>query len=118
MIVELQEHGGWIPIGQIRIDHEGVVSISLSSPYRGRYLAEPALRKAISYHSTCFPRQTLTAYVKPDNELSQKIFIRVGFKFAGKSQVHSQPCLKYIYYLPGDQDDDSSGKGDRLVQDS
>ncbi|MDY7075432.1 MAG: UDP-2,4-diacetamido-2,4,6-trideoxy-beta-L-altropyranose hydrolase [Chloroflexota bacterium] len=114
LIVELREKDAWIPIGQVRIDNDGTVSISLSPEYRGRRLAEPALKMAITHHRTCFRKDTLTAYIKPENKPSQKIFVRAGFEFVGQTVVSGQSCLKYVYHLSNDM---SLVQGEKYVQD-
>ena len=114
LIVELREKDAWMPIGQVRIDDDGTVSISLSPKYRGRRLAEPALKMAVAHHRTYFRKDTLTAYIKPENQPSQKIFDRAGFEFAGQTVVSGQSCLKYVCHFSNDM---PLVQGEKCVQD-
>ncbi len=47
MIGEAWEAGAWVPLGQVRTDGDGTVSLGLEPRFRGRRLAGPLLRTAI-----------------------------------------------------------------------
>jgi UDP-2,4-diacetamido-2,4,6-trideoxy-beta-L-altropyranose hydrolase len=109
IIVELYEAERWTPIGQIRIDDDGTVSFSLSPLHRGRHLATPVLRKAISFYELRDGTRRLWAYIKPDNEASQKVFSQVGFTFAETGELADQRCLKYTYQVTDNQGKERNG---------
>jgi len=97
LIVELgQNVGDWTPFAQVRFDGDGTVSLSLAKEFRGRHLSVPALKVAISFDRAAVGPRTLTAYVKQENVVSQKVFVNAGFESAGPDQVSGQSCLKYV----------------------
>lgn len=95
-IAEVEEGEGWAPCGQVRIDEDGTVSLAIAPRHRGRGLAVPALRAAVA-HAGQRGHRELTAYVKPENERSRKVFSEAGFDRAGQTEVRGQLCLRYIY---------------------
>lgn len=98
LIAELWDSGRWAPIGQLRIDSEGVVSIALAPGYRGKRLALPVLQAAVAVHKAHFPGKVLTAYIKPENQPSQRAFSRAGFETMGWAEVLGQWLLKYVLW--------------------
>ncbi|MDD3828051.1 MAG: UDP-2,4-diacetamido-2,4,6-trideoxy-beta-L-altropyranose hydrolase [Anaerolineae bacterium] len=99
LIVEVEEGEAWTPCCQVRIDQDGTVSISIAPGYRSRGLAVPALRAAM-VHSRQRGRRELKAFIKPENERSQKIFCQAGFEPVGEAEISGQRCLAYIYRYP------------------
>ncbi|HSJ55057.1 MAG TPA: bifunctional UDP-2,4-diacetamido-2,4,6-trideoxy-beta-L-altropyranose hydrolase/GNAT family N-acetyltransferase, partial [Anaerolineae bacterium] len=96
LIVEVEQGEGWMPCGQVRIDEDGTISLSVAPAYRGRGLAVPALRTAMAYGGQQ-ERRELKAYIKPENERSQKVFRQAGFEHVGQAETFGQPCLVYVY---------------------
>jgi UDP-2,4-diacetamido-2,4,6-trideoxy-beta-L-altropyranose hydrolase len=115
MIVETQERGIWLPVGQVRIDGEGKLSFALAPEHRGRHLAAPVLRMAVEYYVSRYSRG-LIAYVKAENRSSQKAFIRAGFELLGWTNVAAQPCLKYSYPPQADAERSRAIGGNAHVQ--
>lgn len=99
LIVEVEEGEAWLPCGQVRIDQDNTVSISIAPDYRGRGLAVPALREAIT-HCRQRGRRELKAFIKLENERSQTIFGRAGFEPVGEAEISGQRCLAYTYRCP------------------
>lgn len=98
MIGELEENNERIPVGQVRVDGRGTVSISIAPQYRGRHLGAYLLKTALDYYFRSFQHCPLTAYIKPENQASQKIFSQVGFRLVGSVEIKGQSALKYVYY--------------------
>jgi UDP-2,4-diacetamido-2,4,6-trideoxy-beta-L-altropyranose hydrolase len=115
LIAERWSEGRWAPVGQVRIDVEGVVSISISSEHRGQGFARPTLQAAITSCEARFPGKTLTAYIKPENGVSQAVFRRAGFLCIDEVQVSGQSCLRYVYRQQGKGLDEGIPKGDGHV---
>jgi len=86
----------WAPLGQVRIDRAGVVSIALAAEHRGHGLARRVLQAGIAMHRSRTPSEALTAYIKPENEASLRIFAQAGFTPMGWAEVLGQWLLKYI----------------------
>lgn len=98
MIVESHKEGRdtWCPIGQVRVDADGSVSISLDPAFRGRGLSLCALQKAIQYFQREWGgKRSLKAYIKPNNRASRTIFTEAGFEFVSEAVVANQSCLEY-----------------------
>lgn len=90
------------PIGQLRIDYLGVISISIDKKFRGKNLGSKMLAKAIKYieQKPIYPTlDHLVAYIKKENIPSIKIFEKVGFKLSGNKLIKGFPCLEYYYKL-------------------
>lgn len=79
-----------IPVGQVRIEQDGVVAVFLDPKYRGMRLSHEVLSAAIDYHDTLYPSKDLIAFVKPENEPSQKLFIGQGFKLVSLKYVREK----------------------------
>ena len=58
------------PVGSVRFDADGEVSITVAPARRGHGLARPMLDSALQ-HS---PTRSVVAYVRPDNEASMRVF--------------------------------------------
>jgi RimJ/RimL family protein N-acetyltransferase len=75
------------PMGQARFDRCGdrqaEISISLAAKWRGRHLAAPAIRLATSRAITDRGLETVHAYVRPENEVSRRAFVRAGYAELG-----------------------------------
>ncbi len=100
MIIELREghQERWHPIGQVRIDSDRTISISLEPAFRGKRLSLPVLQEGIRYFQEKQASEIpLNAYIKPENKASQRIFMQAGFEFLRKTTVADQACLEYVY---------------------
>jgi spore coat polysaccharide biosynthesis predicted glycosyltransferase SpsG/L-amino acid N-acyltransferase YncA len=99
LIIEVDQGAGWAPCGQVRIDEDGTISLSVAPRYRNRRLALPALRAAMAYgrQRGC---QEFRALIKPENERSQRVFVQAGFESKGQAEACGAPCLAYVYRYP------------------
>jgi UDP-2,4-diacetamido-2,4,6-trideoxy-beta-L-altropyranose hydrolase len=93
---------GQTPRGQVRVDADGGISVSLHESARGRGLGAKALSFAISMDGLLHSphRKTYYALVKTDNPASQKIFLKVGFGFSETTQLNGITYNKYLYPAP------------------
>lgn len=86
-------------VGQIRFDirnNEIITNISVSSRFRGRGLGSDILIKALLILKKTWENiNTVTAYIKPDNISSQKIFKKAGYK--PLINQTSKNSLKFVY---------------------
>ncbi len=105
LIAELEERDSTQPIGQVRIDPGGMVSISIAPEHRRQGFAAPAIEAAIDRYRTRFGRSEFTAYIKPDNIPSQKVFERAGFRFVDETTVNERACFRYLHWV------DTGGQG-------
>ncbi len=87
----------WVPVGQVRIDGDGTVSISLGPAYRWRGLSHRIVKAAVLRHRADSSGKQLTAFIKPENLASQRLFLHVGFRAAGAVNILGQRCLRYVY---------------------
>ncbi len=81
------------PIGQVRIDPDLSVSLSLVSEVRGKGLSSIAL--AVGLDLDRQKRAAPTTYIakiKPNNAASRKAFENVGFRFSGQEKVDNELC--------------------------
>lgn len=97
LVGEAWEAGVWVPCGQVRVDADGIVSLAVAPRLRGRGLALPLLRAAVLKARARVPGRVLLAYIKPENEASQRVFERAGFQPEGDAVMHGHACGKYAY---------------------
>lgn len=97
LIIEGQESGRWHPVGQVRFDADGEISIALAPKFRGRGLGKSLLRTGIEYVIDKLKTKRITAHIKRENLASIKIFERAGFRFHRRTQYKGQKCLEYTY---------------------
>ena len=97
LVAETWEAGSWVPVGQVRIDGDGTVSLGLAPAYRGRRLASPVLATAVAMARARTPGRQLAAYIKPENGVSHRVFTQAGFRSVGPVEVLGQPCFRYVY---------------------
>lgn len=97
LIVEWFSGEQWVPIAQVRVDETGTLSVGLDPAYRGRRLGTAVLLTAIAYLPMAVGWPALTAYIRPENKASQKIFTQAGFVYAGQQLVDGQSVLTYTY---------------------
>ena len=95
-IVEIDDGKKRVPVGQVRVEKDGVVSISVAPEWRGQGVGKCVLRAALGeLDRGGFPID-LIAYIKPENVPSCKIFSKAGFTLAGKDLQAGQICLRYV----------------------
>jgi UDP-2,4-diacetamido-2,4,6-trideoxy-beta-L-altropyranose hydrolase len=97
MIVEGLHQDEWIPIGQVRVDDGGEISMSLAPQCRGQHLATPAIMAAMAHVQGNKDMRVLTAHIKQENSRSAKAFEGSGFRCVGPTTVRGHECLEYRY---------------------
>ncbi len=83
------------PLGQVRFDSDGQVSLALDPGYRGRGLAAPALRAALAWARRELKRTRAVARIKPEKVPSIRAFEGVGFRLLRRAAFRGQLCLEY-----------------------
>lgn len=86
-----------LPIGQVRLNKAGVIGISIAPNSRGQKLGLPVLQTGLQYFQNHTTHTTITAYIKPENKASIKIFERVGFIFHQDTLMQDNPCAEYHF---------------------
>ena len=100
LIIEGEKHeGNWVPIAQVRFSREGVINMSLDNKFRGQHLATPAIQQAIEYAKNTLNVDVITAYIKPENIASRKVFEKAGFHLQREATVKGSASLEYTYPL-------------------
>ena len=88
-------------IGQVKFeifDSRAIVSISISSAFRGRGLSKHILKSACDKIYTEKPKIVrLEAIIKPSNISSIKIFKYAGFRYSKDVIINGEKFLKYIF---------------------
>jgi len=97
MVGEAWEAGAWVPMGQVRIDGDGTVSLGLAPRLRGRRLAGPLLRTVVLAARARTPGRRLVAFIKPENAASRRVFEQVGFRLEGQVELLGQACGSFGY---------------------
>jgi UDP-2,4-diacetamido-2,4,6-trideoxy-beta-L-altropyranose hydrolase len=70
------------PIGQARFlieSKEAIISVLIGREYRGRSLGSLVIHGATEKFFTETEIDTVKAYIKPENEVSRKVFIKAGY---------------------------------------
>lgn len=93
LVGEAWEAAAWVPCGQVRVDADGTVSLAVAPRFRGRGLAAPLLRTAVLEARAQGRGRQLTAYIKPENAASQRVFAQAGFQVVGDAEVLGQACV-------------------------
>lgn len=96
VIIECQEHGKWKAVGQVRLDEDDEIHISVAPEFRNKGLGTAVLRSGIDYFSGNTKIKKIYAHIKPDNLRSVKIFKNTGFKLSRKSVFKGHECLEYV----------------------
>jgi UDP-2,4-diacetamido-2,4,6-trideoxy-beta-L-altropyranose hydrolase len=78
------------PAGQVRVDADNVVSISVLKDHRGQGVARAALTQTLELHSS------LTAWIEPQNRASLKLFEGVGFKRMSEESKNGRKFLVFV----------------------
>lgn len=60
-------------------DNQAVISINLNPDFRGKGYGTTSLLKAVSQYFDNFPVESIIAEIKEKNEISLKLFKRIGF---------------------------------------
>lgn len=88
-----------VPVGQVRIEKvndENVVDISIDVSWRGKGLSEQMLHKSTTDFFIKFPNEKIIAYVKKENAVSIKQFMKSNFQIDKEYKNKFQNCIKLI----------------------
>ncbi len=99
MIIDGLHQDKWIPIGQVRVNDGGEISISLAPQFRNQRLGTPAIIAAIAHIQGNKDMKVLIAHIKQENTNSAKAFLRAGFRYVGTTTVEGHECLEYSYTM-------------------
>lgn len=108
LIAEWRVDGVWRPCGQLRLDAGGLVSLGFDPAWRGRGLAAPTLRRALTLPEVAAFGPLYTAFIRPENAASQRAFRQAGFRHAGSARAYEVECDRF-------ERDDSSRDGEGLT---
>lgn len=71
------------PVGQVRFekqaDNEVIIGISVDKAFRGRGLASQLIADGCEVCRTLWGNVPVSAYIKPDNQPSMRVFEKAGF---------------------------------------
>lgn len=87
------------PIGQVRferIGHNAVISVSLDQHARGQGYSSTLIRLGAQAVFAEWPIQQIIAYVKPENQVSLRAFLRAGFVVSSLADVRGIKALRLI----------------------
>lgn len=83
-------------VGQLRVNLEGTVSLTIAEKYRGKGYAKSSIKELISYLETTseLPEiNVLYAYIREQNIGSSKTFVSNDFKKTGKTFLYGHECI-------------------------
>lgn len=98
-VVEAFLVGRRVSISQMRIDHKGVISFSLSPDYRGKGYGTLILSECLKYIKSNLGYHEVIAWIKQENIPSIKTFEKAGFKLEGEDEIKEIKCFKYKLIL-------------------
>lgn len=84
------------PVGQLRVNSEGTVSLTVGENHRGNGYAKYAVRELISYlkkTSELPDLNVLYAYIREQNVRSSKTFVSNDFKKTGTAFLYGNECV-------------------------
>ena len=84
------------PSGQVRLEKKGdlvYVDIYVVAGVRGTGLAGFALNESINRYTKLFGSQKFCAIVNPENEMSEKLFVKNGFQ---KDEYELENWIRFI----------------------
>lgn len=84
-----------VPIGRVRIDADGAISIYIAGGFRGRGLAARAITGAVEFARERLGIETVVARIRCENTPSLRAFEAAGFDYAGESTCKGHPCVEY-----------------------
>jgi RimJ/RimL family protein N-acetyltransferase len=89
------------PIGQVRFDVVGLdeaeVGVSLDESFRGKGYGTALIATGIRALLEARPVRIIHAYVKPDNQASQRVFEKAGFQLRGTENLRDTNALHYVF---------------------
>ena len=96
---------GGIPVGQVRADRERdgrvEMGISVAPEARGKGLSKPLLTAGMAAAVEDLGAATLVALVRPENQISLRLFRDVGFVDDGSDERAGIRCLRLIRDVDG-----------------
>jgi RimJ/RimL family protein N-acetyltransferase len=88
------------PIGQVRFDSQGkeaVISTSIAKEFRGLGYGSLVIEMASRRLFEIINVSQINAYVKIDNDLSKRAFVKAGYKERQQLIIYDQPALQMIF---------------------
>jgi UDP-2,4-diacetamido-2,4,6-trideoxy-beta-L-altropyranose hydrolase len=88
-----------VAIGQVRYDLEedrAIVSVSVDERLRGQNYGKEIIRASGEAVFAETDVSLISAFIKPENEVSIRVFGKCGYRMAGSVTIHGQPALRFI----------------------
>ncbi|PYV58161.1 MAG: UDP-2,4-diacetamido-2,4,6-trideoxy-beta-L-altropyranose hydrolase [Acidobacteria bacterium] len=98
-LIRIAENQNGDSIGVVRFklsEENAVVSISLAQQFRGLGLAATVLKCALQELAQTIPVRDISAYVKPENLSSLRLFERAGFVCKEQTRVKGQAAMHLV----------------------
>jgi len=99
IIVDGLHQNKWIPVGQVRVNDDGRISMSIAPQFRGQRLATPVIEAAMAYIRENTDIRVLIADIKQENTRSAKAFQKAGFRYVDSRNVKGKVWNKYTYVM-------------------
>jgi RimJ/RimL family protein N-acetyltransferase len=99
IIVDGLQQDKWIPVGQVRVNDDGRISMSIDPQFREQRLAAPVIEAAIAYIRENTDIRVLIADIRQENTRSAKAFQRAGFPYVDSRNVKGRVWNKYTYVM-------------------
>lgn len=98
LIAELDQQ----PCAQVRFQRDpgmqtAVVGISIAAEFRGKGIAKPLLRQASLAYLKGYPTDRIHAFIRFENEASQRAFIGAGYRPDGETDFNGVPAKRYLF---------------------
>ena len=93
-------------VGQIRFalsDSRATVSVSIAPEHRGTGYGSVLVRQASARVRRETSTRQLDAFVKPDNQVSVRVFLNAGYSANENVQVAGQPAIHFVCRLGDEQ---------------
>jgi GNAT superfamily N-acetyltransferase len=104
LLAEVQsEQGSAIPVGYVRINSVGEVSIAVAPDQQGKGIGR-ALLVAATMEAAKAGVLALIARIKPGNSASIRLFEQDGYRHADNEEIEGQSSLRYLKRITSLQD--------------
>ena len=95
MIVDGLHQDKWIPVGQVRVNDDGRISMSIAHQFRGQHLATPVIVAAMAHIRENTDMRVLIADIRQENTRSACAFQKAGFRYVDSRTVKGNVWKKY-----------------------